>query len=415
MVGQQRRAPTPLGQRAARTARVRPEPVGHGNSLYCLAGCGNTLGVFIKPQGPLLTADQARALDDDFFTARPFEFFASRIVSLIVSADADGVGGTGSLRSDFAAVVGIDDPTDGLRADRSDREMQLAIDSLAIRHHAAEALVRLYHALALGPHNPGSAPATVSLWTCLANGPHQTAQLVSETVALLSTDAGTAAFAGLVLPSDQRADSRLSSETMARVQLMADWLCHGVRLLDRDDIDINTAHNKLKHGLAVRSRDDLRVTFLRQPLNPDGTVPLSALTSADAIDLIDSVSLDYVSRPRPLNGRKQGLEVATLRLKPATVLAEAWMMALTYGAMFHVAAATHFDGSDVRFSPYPAVPVTPTPDQLLKDSVIGIRRPLTTPPDGGQPDRGPGVAFHEGFVPMDIDHAGRRSTVVADN
>jgi hypothetical protein len=202
---------------------------------------------------------------------------------------------------------------------------------------------------------------------------------------------------------------------MIRVQLMAEWLLHSMRLLDREDIDINAGHNKLKHGLAIRSRDDLRVTLITQPLNPDGTVPLSALTSTETIDVIDSVSLDYVSYPRPVNGRKQGLEVTTLRLNPATILAEAWMMALTYGAMFHVAAAAHFDGADVQFAPYPAIPAGPRPSQLLKNSIIGFRGPLTTPPDGGQVDRGPGIAFHEGFMPINVDHAAHRPSVVADN
>jgi hypothetical protein len=172
---------------------------------------------------------------------------------------------------------------------------------------------------------------------------------------------------------------------MTRVQLMADWLGHALRLLARDDIDVNAAHNKLKHGLAVRSRDDLRVAFIRQAPE-DGTVPLSAFTSPDAVDLIDSGSLDYLSRPRARNGRKQGMEVTTLRLSPATLLAETWMMALTYGAMFHVAAARHFGArAEVQFPGYPDVPLGPTPDQLLRDSVIGIRHPVTTPPMGVRP------------------------------
>jgi hypothetical protein len=166
-----------------------------------------------------------------------------------------------------------------------------------------------------------------------------------------------------------------------------------MRLLVRDDIDVNAAFNKLKHGLAVRSRDDLRVAFIQQAPS-DGTVPLSALTSPDAIDLIDTVSLDYLSRPRSRQGRKQGMEVATLRLSPATLVAETWMMALTYGAMFHVAAARHLGThGDVQLAGYPDVPAGPTPDQLLKESLIGIRHPVTTPPDGGSIDREAGFAF----------------------
>ncbi|MGY0236700.1 hypothetical protein [Longispora urticae] len=352
-------------------------------------------------------------MNDDFYTARPFEFFASRIASLLASSRVPAACADEDLGSDFAAVLGFADASEVLRIGDSARAEQLAIDSLAVRHHAAEALVRLYHALTIGVRSGGAAPPC--LWASIADGPRMTSHLVEAAMARLASDAGREEFPGLVLrPGWQDSDSP-PAELMTQAQLMVEWLCHGLQLLDRDDIDVNAAHNKLKHGLAVRSRDDLRVTFVEGPLNPDGTVPLSALNAEGAIDLIDSISLDCLSRPRTVNGRKQGLEVTTLRLKPATVLAEAWMLALTYGAMFHVAAATHFHSREVQISPYPAVPLEPTPDQMLRNSVIGFRHPLTTPPSGGQIDRGSGFAFHEGFVPMNIDHAARRTTLVADN
>jgi len=370
--------------------------------------------VFTEPHGTELTAAQAHELDDDFFTSRPFEYFASRIASLIASSEVVSAGTTGSLGSGFAAVLGLADASDVLGGEQGDREIQVAIDSLAVRHHAAEALVRLYHALAIGPRARSNASGTGCLWASVCDGPHQTADLVTATRTYLLSDAGRATFWALVVPGGVPTSSPIAEGAMTRVQLMADWLGHALRLLARDDIDVNAAHNKLKHGLAVRSRDDLRVAFIRQAPE-DGTVPLSAFTSPDAVDLIDSVSLDYLSRPRARNGRKQGMEVATLRLSPATLLAETWMMALTYGAMFHVAAARHFGAcAEVQFPGYPDVPLGPTPDQLLRDSVVGIRHPVTTPPDGGKADRGPGFAFHEGFVPVDIDYTAKQSAVVVD-
>ncbi|MBM0227971.1 hypothetical protein [Micromonospora sp. ATA51] len=369
--------------------------------------------MFIKPQGPDLTAEQARALDDDFFTSRPFEFFASRIASLIESSERSAVDRASSLASGFAGVLGLDDAPEILNVDRCDRELQIALDSLAVRHHVAEALVRFYHAVSIGPRNR-SAPNVVCTWASVCNGPIKTSDLVAETTDYLLSETGRATFWTLVVPAEADVDSLPAEGVMARVQLLADWLVHAMRLLVRDDIDINAAHNKLKHGLAVRSRDDLRVTFIQQAPE-DGTVPLSALTSPDAIDLIDTISLDYLSRARPRNGRKQGMEVATLRLSPATLLAETWMMALTYGAMFHIAAARHFGArGDVKLARYPDMPTGPTPDQLLKESVIGIRRPLTTPLDGGPSDRAAGIAFYEGFVPVNIDHAAAQSAVVVD-
>ena len=47
--------------------------------------------VFIKPQGPELTAEQAKVLDDDFFTSRPFKFFAARIRAVLDSAEWNGL------------------------------------------------------------------------------------------------------------------------------------------------------------------------------------------------------------------------------------------------------------------------------------------------------------------------------------
>jgi hypothetical protein len=136
--------------------------------------------VFTKPQGPDLTADQVRELNDDFFTAQPFEFFASRIASLITSSNADTAAMTGTLGSDISAMLGIAGPAEILRAGRSVRKIQLAVDSLAVRHHAAEALVRLYYALAFDPRNDGGKATRPSVWTAIANSPRQTVVLVRE-------------------------------------------------------------------------------------------------------------------------------------------------------------------------------------------------------------------------------------------
>jgi hypothetical protein len=371
--------------------------------------------VFIEPQGPDLTVQQTRALDDDFFASRPFEFFASRIASLIESSETSLADRSAGLADDVAAVLGLDHTPEVLTVDRGDRQFQIALDSLAVRHQVAEALVRFYHALTVGQSKGGgSTNAAACTWASLCNGPLKNFDLVAETRDYLRSETGTSTFWAVVVPAEVSVGNVSAEGTRVRVQLMGDWLVHAMRLLVRDDIDVNAAYNKFKHGLAVRSRDDLRVAFIRQA-PADGTVPLSAFTPPDAIDLIDTISVDYLARPRSRNGRKQGMEVVTLRLSPATLLAETWMIALTYGAMFHVAAARHFGVRDeVKFAGYPDVPAGPTPDELLKDSVIGIRHPLTPAMDGGPTDRGAGFAFHEGFVPLDIDHAAAQSAVIVD-
>lgn len=187
-----------------------------------------------------------------------------------------------------------------------------------------------------------------------------------------------------------------------------------MNLLVRNDVDINAAHNKVKHGLAVRARDDLRLTITGQPPNLDGTVPLSALRGDDALDVFGSPTLDFLARPPSQGKRKQGLEVTTLKLDPATLLAETWLMAVAHAAIFHVAAARHFAGRDIPFQPFPRLPLGPTPEQLLGEAVVGIRHPVTTPPDGGPLDRKTGVAFRTFFVPFDVNYDAATTGRVVD-
>ena len=109
------------------------------------------------------------------------------------------------------------------------------------------------------------------------------------------------------------------------------------------------------------------------------------------------------------------MEFTTLNLPPATLLAEAWMMTVAYGAMFHVAATEYFAGrTDMTLPAYPDVPAGPEPHQLLQGAILGIRHPATTPPGGGEITRGFGIAFHERFVPMDIDYAAAHNGVIVD-
>ena len=60
--------------------------------------------------------------------------------------------------------------------------------------------------------------------------------------------------------------------------------------------DLNSAHNKVQHGLAVRARSDLRVTFNSTPPNADGTVPLSALSGDGTFDIFDRPILEFQGR-----------------------------------------------------------------------------------------------------------------------
>ncbi|WP_166353504.1 hypothetical protein [Phytoactinopolyspora limicola] len=368
--------------------------------------------MFMEPEGPQVTDQQARELDDSFFTSRPFGYFTSRIAALI-SASEPGVPDVAhGLGAAFLSKLGFHDVDGILAADEKDRALQIATDAFAVRHHAAEALVRLYHALAVTPSKERQAP---SVWVSMVNGPRQMADLVGQAADHLDSDLGASTFWSIALPIDAVADSSIRASANKSLNVMASWLRRAMLLLTREDINIDAAHNKLKHGLAVAANDNERAVFVRQGPTADGTIPLSALNGPDAFNVIDAITLRYLAVAPKTNGRKQGLEMSVLRLIPATLLAEAWMVALTHGVMFHLAAERHFKGRDVQLAECPKLPLGPTPEHLARNAVVGLRYPVTTPPGGGAPDRRTGIATENAFVGLTIDFTQKQTAVVVDD
>lgn len=356
--------------------------------------------VFNSPEGPNLTATQAAELDDSYFQSRPFGYFSSRIATLSASGPIEKNVVATDVGPELAAALGQTSISDLIDFNDSDRELQIATDSFALRHHAAESLVRLYHGLTIGITAQGSAPC---VWAAVAEGPTRTIDLVDQARTHLMSPEGHQNFWRMVFPETVASQHNQEHQANQALNVIGDWLHHAMTLLVRDDININAAHNKVKHGLSVRTRDDLRLTFTTQAPNADGTVPLSALTGDKAFDIFDTPTIDYLARPPRKGNRKQGLEVSSLKLAPATLLAETWMMSIAHAAMFHVAADRHFTGRDIPFQPLPKLPLGPTPTQLLGESVVGMRHPVTTPPDGGPVERRAGIAFQSTFVPLEIN------------
>jgi hypothetical protein len=267
--------------------------------------------------------------------------------------------------------------------------------------------VRLYWVATIGRQGGASSGEPWCTWAELTKSPTQNAAIVEATREHFRTEQGREEFVNFVVPGS------VTAEKGPQVEAMGNWLLHAMRLLDRSDIDITAAHNKIKHGLAVRSRGDLRIDFITAPIEDVRKIPASTANSPDTIGVVDTTSVAYLSRP---SGKpKQGLEFTTLNLRPSVLLAEAWMMTVTYGAMFHVAASKYFAGrKDVTLPTYPDVPDSPEPNPLLKGTVIGIRHPVTTPPGSSEISREFGVALHETFLPMQIDYAGAQSAVIVD-
>lgn len=87
--------------------------------------------------------------------------------------------------------------SDLLDFNESDRELQMATDAFALRHHAAESLMRLYGGLTTGIENQGPVRC---LWSAIAEGPIKTVDLVGRSRAHLRSMEGQRNFWKLVFP-----------------------------------------------------------------------------------------------------------------------------------------------------------------------------------------------------------------------
>ena len=139
--------------------------------------------MYPPPSGTNLTAAQRQELDDTFLSSDPFGYFSARIEMLLRWADSvDETNESSEEPTDdsqntagrFARFLGR--PT-GFVSAASPRSIttQVATDAYALRHHAAESLVRLAAAL-----SPRMEAATPCVWEALSTGPNQLDQVVED-------------------------------------------------------------------------------------------------------------------------------------------------------------------------------------------------------------------------------------------
>ena len=356
----------------------------------------------ISPEGTHLTADQAKILDDEFFRADPLGHFTSRI-SMLLASKSQTVAPTRATYPGFFDALGLDglDALPGVG--ERNRDVQVSIDALALRHQCAEALERLLFALTAAHEGPDAR----CLWWAIADSPTRTLNVLESTKRAFDADEH------LLLRLMFGLDTPITDEAVAAADTALAWINHAGHLLAGDELSINAAHNKLKHGLAVATRDDVRIDLVAAPPNDKGEVPLSAFGEGKSVPIFDRPMLTYLSRP---HGKpKRGLEVVSLRVDVDTVLAETWMLATVYAALFHVAALEHFEGlAPDGLAPYPTLAIGRTPKQMLASQALGYRSPVTLPPDGVTAARPSGVFFYGAFFEMDIDLESRRQAVIVD-
>lgn len=372
--------------------------------------------MYSPPTGQHLTAEQARELDDTFLASDPFQYFRSRIASLMAWHENAPVEETAlpeappdSIRDEFNRYLqrpATDGPFKDLEV-----HAQIAADALAVRHHAAEALVRFACAV-LAPSPTADTPC---LWSEVATGPTQIQDAIDRlNAASQAPDASERMLRALVEPTNL-ATARTKPDIVNACNVLIEWLGYAIRLLTPAEIDLQAGHNKVKHGLAVRARSDLRVTFLTTGPTAEDTIAVSALNGPDALDIFDQPVVELLARGPKVDGHRQGLEVTQLRLKPSALLADAYMLAMAHGTMFHVAAVQHFaDRGDLRdHHAAPAAPGYPVggpkPEHIDAQSPLGMRFVITLPPGGGPAQRETGIGFREYFQTLHVNYDGYRT------
>jgi len=112
----------------------------------------------------------------------------------------------------------------------------------------------------------------------------------------------------------------------------------------------------------------------------------------------------------------RGIEAVSSRVEVPVVLAEAWMLATVYGALFDIATKKHFGGAlPEGAAPYPRTVAGRLPADGLGGRPTGYRLAVTLPPDRALTPRPSELFFSDGFIPLTIDHASKADAVVVND
>lgn len=358
----------------------------------------------LRAENTNLSESHAKTLDDEFFLSHPAAYFASRISS-ILAAERDATVPTSATEEGFFAALNLTASDRALHFEPEDRRLQVAVEALSLRHQAAEALMRFLYAITAAKPREGD---TASTWLAVADSPVALVDVVKKTVEALNADEHV--FIRTLFPAGTRVDENVAGAAETAVA----WMNHAIKLLTGDELSINAAHNNVKHGLAVSTRGDVRIELITTKPDDLGQIPLSAFGEGKSLPIFDRPMLTYLSRPHAKP--KQGIEAVSLRVDVPIVLAEAWMIANVYAAIFHTAARKHFaDELPASVAPYPTLVVGRLPENVIGGRPLGFRSPITLPPDGTTPPRPEGLFFHGSFMPMQIDHDSKVNGIVVDD
>src|SRR5680860_672455 len=178
--------------------------------------------MYPPPSGAQLTPEQERELDDTFLSSDPFGYFRSRIASLLMwheTAPAKmplPTAVASDIRAEFNRYLcrpAADGPFDKL-----DVHAQVAADALSLRHHAAEALVRM----ACARFAPSDLNGASCLWAQVADGPRWSSDAIKR-LSEFSTraDANDRMLRALVPPDELRAEQPRGHRRRERPAVLA--------------------------------------------------------------------------------------------------------------------------------------------------------------------------------------------------
>lgn len=216
--------------------------------------------MYSPPTGLEPTAEECRSLDDEYFTSDPTGYFRSKIDSLLDwTEQASGTGEELSTsRRRFERATG---PAAGSRypTTAEQRQRQVAVDAVQVRHSTAEALLRLIHARL----TCRSSAERRSLWMEVIRTPIQLRELVEELIASFESPDFFPVMAGLMIPVP--GGTKLDQTSIEAVTNALHWVARATEVVSAGHLDLNAANNKIKRGVTARPEDKLRVTFTTHP------------------------------------------------------------------------------------------------------------------------------------------------------
>jgi hypothetical protein len=336
-----------------------------------------------------LSGEQVVRLNNEYFSVDPSEHFECRLWQLLAMPDFAPsnsyleVDQSNALETEFRGLLheirfGPD------LEDTERRRRATVIEAIALRHHVAETVLRLFKVL--------SDPACHCPWFHMADDKEQDS-LSKLYRRILDQDPAGERLAKEVrevaFPS-QVAEARMGPETNVEgfATAIEKWIIHAAWLLSEAGMDMGPAHNQVKHGLGIIPTENLRIDIVKEVVDP---LHPTVEELSNGLPLINSASVQYLQRHRPNKGYEFGWSVRLENADPALALAEAYMEIITLRVLWRAAKVKYApwlvepEGEQIEYWEHPL------PSDLMsrtKANLFRMEMPLIMPVQRMVPGRG---------------------------